>query len=135
MGLTRCPLVLADEPGAWETIGGELVSDAIQTAMGKPGAALRAIYVGTLAPSTAGWWHDLVASGPRRGVHTLFLQGDRERWDQWSEIRRVNPLMSRFPGSLGQVLQRRARRGDGGTLASWPGWCSYRLQRPNPRCP
>ena len=58
MGLVRCPYVLADEPGSWEVTGGTLMHDAIQTAMGKPGSPLKAIYTGTLAPSTGGWWHD-----------------------------------------------------------------------------
>ena len=61
MGLVRCPYVLADEPGSWEVTGGTLMFDAIQTAMGKPGSPLKAIYTGTLAPSTGGWWHSLVA--------------------------------------------------------------------------
>ena len=52
MGLVRCPYVLADEPGSWEVNGGSMMHDAIQTAMGKPGSPLKAIYTGTLAPST-----------------------------------------------------------------------------------
>ena len=110
MGLTRCPIVLADEAGSWETLGGELVHDAIQTAMGKPGASMRVIYTGTLAPSTSGWWHDLVTGGPRRGVHTLFLQGDAERFDHWPTIKKCNPLMARFP----RKPARAARRARGG---------------------
>ena len=49
-------------PASWQTIGGELMFDAIQTAQGKPGSPLRAIYIGTLAPATGGWWHKLVES-------------------------------------------------------------------------
>ena len=92
MGLVRCPYVLADEPGSWETNGGTLMFDAIQTAMGKPGSPLKAIYTGTLAPSTGGWWHDLVAEGSGDGVYVQSLQGDPKRWDQWPEIRKANPL-------------------------------------------
>ena len=43
-GIVGCPVLIGDEPGAWETIGGTLMSDAIFTAMGKPGSALRAIF-------------------------------------------------------------------------------------------
>ena len=41
MGLVGCPWVIADEPGAWETVGGELMRDAIETAKGKPESPLR----------------------------------------------------------------------------------------------
>ena len=75
MGLVRCPYVLADEPGSWEVNGGTLMFDAIQTAMGKPGSPLKAIYTGTLAPSTGGWWHDLVAEGSGDGVYVQFSPG------------------------------------------------------------
>ena len=59
-GLVGCPWVIADEPGSWETAGGQLLHDAIATAMGKPGSPLRALYIGTLAPAMSGWWqrHD-----------------------------------------------------------------------------
>ena len=51
MGIVNCPTLVADEPGAWETVGGQLMSDAIETALGKPGSKMKAIYIGTLAPS------------------------------------------------------------------------------------
>ena len=92
MGLVNTPLVIADEPGAWLPTGGALVHDAIQTAMAKPGSPLRAVYIGTLAPATGGWWHDLVKDGTRGSVYVQALQGHRERWNQWREILRVNPL-------------------------------------------
>ena len=64
MGLVGCPWVIADEPGAWEVNGGTLMYDAIQTAQGKPGSPLKAVYIGTLAPSLSGsggmtWWRRL----------------------------------------------------------------------------
>ena len=37
MGIVGCPLLVADEPGSWEVVGGELMHDAIQTAQGKAG--------------------------------------------------------------------------------------------------
>ena len=92
MGLVNTPLVIADEPGAWEVNGGQLLHDAIQTAQGKPGSPLRVVYIGTLAPSTSGWWHDLIDGGTQGRVYVQVLQGDLEKWDRWSEVSRVNPL-------------------------------------------
>ena len=92
MGIVNCPVLVADEPGAWETVGGQLMSDAIETALGKPGSKMRAIYIGTLAPSNGGWWHDLIAGGTKGSTYVQALQGDAEKWDSWREIKRVNPL-------------------------------------------
>ena len=69
MGLVGCPWAICDEPGAWETNGGTLLHDAIETAKGKPGSPLRALYLGTLAPAVDGWWHDMVDTGT--GWHNL----------------------------------------------------------------
>ena len=92
MGIVGCPLLVADEPGSWEVNGGQLMHDAIQTAQGKPGSRLRAVYVGTLAPSVSGWWHDMIADGSTGSTFVQALQGDSEKWDRWPEIRRCNPL-------------------------------------------
>ena len=112
MGLVRCPYVLADEPGSWEVNGGSMMHDAIQTAMGKPGSPLKAIYTGTLAPSTGGWWHSLVAEGNGPGVYVQVLQGDPKRWDKWPEIRKTNPLTGISADFRKQLLRERdaARR-------------------------
>ena len=112
MGLVNCPWAICDEPGAWETNGGQLLNDAIQTAQGKPGSPLRAVYIGTLAPALAGWWHDLVAGGTRASVYVQALQGDPERWRRWTEIRRVNPLTAVAPEFRRKLLEERdeARR-------------------------
>ena len=92
MGIVGCPLLVADEPGSWEVNGGTLLHDAISTAQGKPFSPLRVVYIGTLAPATAGWWHDLVDDGSHGSTYVQALQGNPQRWDQWPEIRRVNPL-------------------------------------------
>ena len=52
MGIVGCPVLVADEPGSWEVVGGTLMFDAIQTAQGKPGSPLKVIYIGTLAPAS-----------------------------------------------------------------------------------
>ena len=95
MGIVGCPMLVADEPGAWETIGGALMHTAIQTAHGKPGSPMRVLYIGTLAPKATGpghWWYDLVKAGTRKSVYVKWLQGDLERWSDWNVIRKANPL-------------------------------------------
>ena len=91
-GLVGCPWVVADEPGSWEVTGGQLLHDAIETSKGKPGSPLRSLYIGTVAPSMGGWWADLATSKSGQGRVVMTLQGDRERWDDWREVARVNPL-------------------------------------------
>ena len=44
----RSPVL--DEPGAWETVGGQLMYDALTTAQGKPGSPLKLVFIGTLGP-------------------------------------------------------------------------------------
>ena len=92
MGIVGCPLLVADEPGSWEVNGGQLMADAIDTAQGKPGSPMRVIYIGTLAPAVSGWWHDLVASGSHGSTYVQTLQGEPDKWNDWKEICRVNPL-------------------------------------------
>ena len=92
LGIVGCPLLVADEPGSWEVVGGQLMSDAVETAVGKPGSEMKVIYIGTLAPSMTGWRVNLIKGGTHGSTYVQSLQGDPERWDQWAEIRRVNPL-------------------------------------------
>ena len=128
MGLVGCPWVIADEPGAWEVNGGTLMYDAIQTAQGKPGSPLKAVYAGTLAPSLSGWWHDLVAGGSRGSRYVQALQGDPARWRDMREVRRVNPLTAISPEFCAKLREERdeARR-DSRLKARW---LSYRLNVP-----
>ena len=102
-GLVNCPWVIADEPGSWEVTGGQLLHDAIETSKGKPGSPLRSLYIGTIAPSMAGWWADLATSRSGNGRVVMTLQGNRERWDQWREIARVNPLTKVSPSFRKQL--------------------------------
>ena len=91
-GIVGCPLLVADEPGSWEVTGGTLMFDAIITALGKPNSPMRTVFIGTLAPAMSGWWHDLIAEGSGGTTYVQALQGESEKWDTWSEIRRCNPL-------------------------------------------
>ena len=129
-GLVGCPYAVGDEPGAWETNRGTLLHDAIETAKAKPGSPLRSIYIGTLAPSTSGWWHDLVAKG--NGFHgSLYvqsLQGAPKKWDKPAEIRRCNPLTEVSNSFLAKLLEERDEaRSDSRLKARF---LSYRLNTP-----
>ena len=98
-GVVGCPLAVADEPGAWEVSGGEMMADALMTGQGKPGSRLRLLFIGTLAPARGGWWHELVKGGGGSQGSTVVhrLQGDPAKWDAWPEIRRCNPLTAISP--------------------------------------
>ena len=129
MGIVDCPLLVADEPGAWEVTGGELMADAIETSLGKPGSDMKVVYIGTLAPAEAGWWHDLIKGGSKDGVYVQALQGDPEKWDQWREIKRVNPLTAVSPSFRKRLLlERDAAHGDSRLKARF---LSYRLNVPS----
>ena len=41
-----------------------------------------------------GWWHDLVDGGTNGTTYVQALKGDPAKWDQWSEIKRCNPLVA-----------------------------------------
>ena len=130
MGLVGVPLVVADEPGAWEVTGGTLMYDALVTAQGKPDSDLRVLMIGTIAPATDGWWPDLINAGSRPGRHVYSLQGDIERWDDAREIARCNPLMWRYPKSRRVLLDERDEARDDSRLKSR--FLSYRLNIPTP---
>ena len=159
MGLVHTPWAILDEPGAWEVRGGQLLHDAIQTAQGKPGSPLKALYIGTLAPSESGWWHDMIEAGTGASTYVMALRGDPKRWHEWPEIRRCNPLSNidaRFRRKLVEERdaaradtrlkarflslppqhshRRRIRRAaDGGRLAAGPGPRGSRPGRPTYR--
>ena len=127
-GIVGARIALADEPGAWDAIGGELMADALDTALGKPGSDLVVVYIGTLAPSMAGWWPDLVRAGSRGSTYVQAIEGNPAKWDQWPEIRRCNPLMALFAESRKTLLEERdAARRDARLKARF---LSYRLNCP-----
>ena len=128
MGLVNCPVAILDEPGAYEVNAGGLMWDAIRTAQGKPDSPLRAILIGTLAPSTGGWWHDLIDAGSHGSTYVQSLQGRLDKWDQASEIRRVNPLMWAYAESRRTLLEERDKARQDSRLRA--AFCSYRLNLP-----
>ena len=123
------PLAVFDEPGATDAIGGQLMNDALDTALGKPDSDMRVLYIGTLAPATDGWWHELVDTGTQGNTYVQAIKGDPEKWDQAAEIRRCNPLMWHYPESRKLLLQERdAARNDSRLRARF---LSYRLNCPS----
>ena len=127
-GIVGTPILVADEPGAWESAGGALMHDAISTAQGKPGSPLRVIYIGTLAPAKEGWWHDMIERGSRGSVYVQALQGDAETWDSWQTIRKANPLTAISPEFRKKLLEERDEaRADSRLKARF---LSYRLNVP-----
>lgn len=128
-GLVGCPWAICDEPGAWEVTGGQMLHDAIQTAQGKPGSPLKILYIGTLAPSRDGWWCDMVRAGSRGSTYVSALTGDPKKWDDWGEIKRVNPLTSISKAFCKKLREERdAARRDSRLKARF---FSYRLNLPS----
>ncbi len=129
MGIVGVPLAIADEPGAWNVANGELMADALLTAIGKPGSPMRVVFIGTLAPSMSGWWPDLVRAGSGPGKHVTLLQGQPDKWDLWPEIRRCNPLAAISPDFRKTLLRERDEaRADSRLKARF---MSYRLNIPS----
>ena len=129
-GIVGARIAIADEPGAWDLAAGEMMADALDTALGKPGSNLTVVYVGTLAPlgSPGHWWHELVTRGSHRSTYVQALQGDPKRWDNWQEIRRCNPLVSVSKELRLKLLEERdAARSDPRLKARF---LSYRLNIP-----
>ena len=129
MGIVNCPLLVADEPGSWESVGGTLMYDAITTALGKPNSPMRTVFIGTLAPAMNGWWHDLIADGSVDTTYVQALQGKVEAWDTWGEIRRCNPLTA-ISGDFRKrlLVERDAARVDSRLKGRF---LSFRLNRPS----
>ena len=105
------------------------MNDAISTAQGKPGSPLRAVYIGTLAPATSGWWHDMIRDGTHGSTYVQALQGDRATWDTWATIQRANPLTAISAAFRAKLLEERDKaRGDSRLRARF---LSYRLNIPS----
>ena len=95
-GLVGVPIVVIDEPGSLETIGGQMLADSLFTAQGKVGSRLKLILIGTLSPMATApghWWFDLIDAGTTGKTWVDSFRGDPALWDHWPEVRRVNPLV------------------------------------------
>ena len=129
MGIVGCPLLVADEPGSWEVNGGQLMADAIFTAQGKPGSPMRVVMIGTLAPAVSGWWHQLVQGGSHGSTYVQALQGDRDKWNDWKEVRRCNPL-TKISGEFRKKLRSELSDAESDTRLK-ARFLSYRLNVPS----
>ena len=100
-------LAICDEPGAWSPTAGRRLWDAITTALGK--RRMTIIAVGTLAPAPltgpASWWPSFVSAGSGDGRHVSLLQSDPEKWTDFDEVLRVNPVAAINP-HLRRALER-----------------------------
>ena len=109
-GFVGVRYVIGDEPGTWETIGGQRMFDAIMTSAAKVNSELKAILIGTIAPADeTSWWAELIAKGTIKeyGIYVMALQGDRAKWDKWQTIAKVNPVMWRDKDSRKRLLAER----------------------------
>ena len=92
-------LIVADEPGAFGPTEGRRLWDALTTALGKRRTTV--VAVGTLAPAPltgpASWWPSFVLSGNSDGRHVSLLQADPEKWTDFDEVLRVNPVAAINP--------------------------------------
>ena len=131
-GLVNVPIVVLDEPGALENVGGQMLSDSLFTAQGKVGSRLKLILCGTLGPMATGaghWWWDLVNDGTKGRTYVQLFQGDVETWDKWSTIRKANPLIGLDAHTRKVILEERDEaRGDTRLRARF---CTFRLNRPS----
>ena len=128
-GIVGARIAIADEPGSWDSQGGSMMADALDTAIGKPGTDLRVVYIGTLAPSRSGWWHDLISDGSGGSTFVMSIKGNLKRWDRWPEIRRCNPLVEVSAEFRRTLLEERGKaRRDPRLKARF---CSYRLNVPS----
>ena len=100
-------LIVADEPGAWSPIQGRRLWDAMLTSLGKRRTQI--IVVGTLAPAPltgpSSSWPSFVAEGSGDGRHIALLQADPEKWTDFNETLRVNPVAAVNP-HLRRTLER-----------------------------
>ena len=128
MGLVNTPVAIADEPGSWQTVGGELMFDALMTAQGKPGSPLKIVIIGTVAPSDRGWWPEMVQRGSHGSTFVQKLVGDPSKWDSWPEIRRCNPLVEISPEFRAKLKEERDEARKDSRLKAR--FLSYRLNCP-----
>ena len=87
-------LIIGDEPAAWSPTAGRRLFDAIVTSLGKRKTQL--VMVGTLAPAAqtgpASWWPQFISEGSGAARHVSLLQADPDRWRDFNETLRCNPV-------------------------------------------
>ena len=108
MGLgANVRLAVCDEPGSWAPQSGRRLWDAVCGSIGK--RRMTVVAIGTLAPAPltgpASWWPSFMTSASGEGTHVALLQGDPEKWQDWNEVVRCNPV-SLISKHLRQTLER-----------------------------
>ena len=74
------------------------------------------------------FYYDLIDTGSTGSTYVMALRGDPSKWTSANEIRRVNPLMYKFPESRKELLEERdAARRDSSKRADF---VSYHLNSP-----
>ena len=103
----HCRLIICDEPAAWQRTAGLRLWDAMTTSLGKRQTQI--VAVGTLAPAPltgpGAWWPDFIKQGSGDGRHVSLLQADHEKWRDFDEVLRVNPVAAINP-HLRKTLER-----------------------------
>ena len=92
-------LIICDEPAAWAPTAGKRLWDAMATSLGKRQTQI--VAVGTLAPAPltgpGAWWPSFIKQGSGDGRHVSLLQADPEKWRDFDEVLRVNPVAAINP--------------------------------------
>ena len=103
-------LIICDEPAAWAPTAGKRLWDAMATSLGKRQTQI--VAVGTLAPAPltgpGAWWPSFIKQGSGDGRHVSLLQADPEKWRDFDEVLRVNPVAAINP-YLRKTLEREFR--------------------------
>ena len=103
-------LIVCDEPAAWAPTAGKRLWDAMATSLGKRQTQI--VAVGTLAPAPltgpGAWWPDFINQRSGDGKHIALLQADPEKWRDFDEVLRVNPVAAVNP-YLRKTLEREYR--------------------------
>ena len=123
-------LAICDEPGSWAPTSGLRLWNAITGALGK--RRMTVVAIGTLAPAAlqgpGAWWPDFVEQGSGGGRHVQLLAADPEKWRDFGEVLRCNPVAAINP-YLKQTLEREHRAALESDRAARP-FKMYRLNLP-----
>ena len=108
-------LIICDEPAAWAPTAGKRLWDAMLTSLGKRKTQI--IAIGTLSPAPltgpGAWWPGFIKQGSGDGRHVALLQADPEKWRDFDEVLRVNPV-----AAINQHLRRTLEREHNAALES-----------------
>ena len=128
LGILGARLVISDEPGAHGENHGTAMWDTLRTSLGKQRMSI--ILIGTLSPARPGnWWPKLIEAGSGGGVHVTHIAGSAERWSQWQNLRKCNPLTAVNPLLRRTLLRERDKaRSDSHLLSAFK---SYRINVPS----